>query len=330
MRKILYFLVCISLLLFSACDIHEWPETTEFVKLRLCLNYETDMTEWKYLYDGTSAIEQGLGETYNNQLECGKIRYIIRTFPISEKQRAMQGYVQEFVFTRDITEGYNHEMTLDLLPGNYEVMVWSDFVENENDTYFYHADNFVEIVLHGDHVGNTDYRDTFCGRNSFSLSAHSDYQIDNTITIIMKRPLAKFEIVANDLLEFIDVNSRDLSLYKTKIQYVGFMPNTYSLFAGRPVASSTGEMFKSSLIKLTDTEVSMGFDYVFVSEKGSTVTVRIGIYDNEDRMVSMSEPITIPVKLDHHTLLSGKFLMQSTSKGVEIDPNWGGDYNIIL
>ena len=50
MRKILYLIISMPILLLSACDVHEWPETPEFVKLHLRLNYETDMTEWEHLY----------------------------------------------------------------------------------------------------------------------------------------------------------------------------------------------------------------------------------------------------------------------------------------
>ena len=56
----------------------------------------------------------------------------------------------------------------------------------------------------------------------------------------------------------------------------------------------------------------------------------VGIYDIKDQLISLSAPITIPVKPNHHTLLKGKFLMQDSSNGVDIDPNWGGDHNIIL
>jgi len=42
----------------TACDVHEWPETPEFVKMHLRLNYETDMTEWKHLYDGAEVIDR--------------------------------------------------------------------------------------------------------------------------------------------------------------------------------------------------------------------------------------------------------------------------------
>ena len=139
MRKILYFIMCLPILLLSACDVHEWPETPEFVKMHLRLNYETDMTEWEHLYDGTSVIEQGYGETYDNHRDYGKIRYIVRTYPVSEKMRTTSDYTQEFVFTKDISEGYDHEVTLDLLPGNYNVMVWSDLVQTSGDSHFHNT-----------------------------------------------------------------------------------------------------------------------------------------------------------------------------------------------
>ena len=330
MRKILYLIMCLPILLLSACDVHEWPETPEFVKMHLRLNYETDMTEWEHLYDGASVIEQGYGETYDNHRDYGKIRYIVRTYPVSEKMRTTSDYTQEFVFTKDISEGYDHEVTLDLLPGNYNVMVWSDLVQTSDDSYFHNADNFAEIRLQGDHKGNNDYRDAFCGQSNVWLSPNSANQMNQTISIRMKRPLAKFEIIANDLLEFIEIKDYDLNLCKAKIQYVGFVPNTYSLFANRPVASITGVMFESTLKKLSESEATMGFDYVFVSDNGAMVTVMVGIYDNKDQLVASSAPLTIPIKPNHHTILIGKFLMQDTSNGVDIDPNYGGDYNIIL
>lgn len=207
MRKILDLIICMPLLLFSACDVHEWPETTEFVKMHLRLNYETDMTEWEHIYDGTSVIEQGLGDTYDNHQDYGKIRYIVRTYPVSDKQRTMQDYVQEFVFTKDIAEGYDHEVTLDVLPGNYNVMVWSDLVKTSGDNHFYNADNFAEIMLQGDHKGNTNHRDAFRGTNNISLIADVMERLPDTLNVAMQRPLAKFEFVTNDVVEFIDKES---------------------------------------------------------------------------------------------------------------------------
>lgn len=77
MRKVLYLIICIPILLLSACNVHEWPDTPEYVKCHLRLNYETDMTEWKHMYDGADVFEQGYGETYDNHRDYGKIRYIV-------------------------------------------------------------------------------------------------------------------------------------------------------------------------------------------------------------------------------------------------------------
>ena len=324
MRKILYFIICLPILLLSACDVHEWPETPEFVKMHLRLNYETDMTEWEHLYDGTSVIEQGYGETYDNHRDYGKIRYIVRTYPVSEKMRTTSDYTQEFVFTKDISEGYDHEVTLDLLPGSYNVMVWSDLVQTSGDSHFHNADNFAEIRLQGDHKGNN----------------------------AMQRPLAKFEFVTNDVVEFIDKESvrvaskangnkaastddtptRAVNIedYKVVFYYVGFMPDAYSMNTDKPVDSSTGVMFESTLRKLSESEATMGFDYVFVNGKKSVVTVQIGIYDNEGTQLSLTEPIEVPLKRSHHTIMTGMFLMSEASGGVTINPDFDGDHNLIF
>ena len=48
MKKLFYFIICIPALLWlTSCDVHELPKAPEYVKLRLQLNYETDMTIWE-------------------------------------------------------------------------------------------------------------------------------------------------------------------------------------------------------------------------------------------------------------------------------------------
>ncbi len=347
MRKILYLIICLPMLLLSACDVHEWPETPELVKLHLRLNYETDMTEWEHLYDGASVIEQGYGETYDNHRDYGKIRYIVRTYPVSEKMRTTSDYTQEFVFTKDISEGYNHEVTLDLLPGNYNVMVWSDLVQTSGDSHFHNADNFAEITLQGDHKGNNDYRDAFRGSGNISFVADIVEHTPDVLDITMQRPLAKYEFLTTDLKEFIDkeyeylqkeaatrgeapptrVNTDD---YKVVFYYSGYMPNTYNMNTDKPIDSKMGIMFESKLEILSENEASLGFDYVFVNGKKSAVTVQIGLYDKEDRQLALSEPINVPLQRSHHTILKGSFLMQEASGGITINPDFDGNHNIVI
>lgn len=330
MKKVLVFIACLHMLLLASCDVHELPLDPDFVKLHLQLEYQTDMTEWKYSYEDGELVEKGMGKTYDNRQESGMIRYVVRTYPVSEKQRAMPDYVQEFVYTKDVADGYNYEATLDLLPGNYVIMVWSDLVKSSGDSYFYNAGNFAEVMLQGDHQGNDNHRDAFYGKTNVSLYPNDTGQCQDSTSIVMNRPLAKFEIVANDLSVFLGSTKEETDQYKVKIQYIGFMPDACSLFTGNPVDSSTGVAIESSLKELSDDEASMGFDYVFAGDKETTVTIRIGVYDNDGKETSMTGLLEIPVKPNYHTILTGNFLMQKTSGGINISPGYDGNYNLII
>ena len=108
------------------------------------------------------------------------------------------------------------------------------------------------------------------------------------------------------------------------------MPNTYSMYTDKPVDSSTEVMFETTLKKLSDTEASMGFDYVFVNGKQSAITIQIGLYDNHGTQLSLSGPIEVPLKRSHHTILTGMFLLSEASGGVTINPDFDGEHNLIF
>ena len=163
----------------------------------------------------------------------------------------------------------------------------------------------------------------------------------------MQRPLAKFEFISDDLQEFIkketsrinqetanktNTQSNNLSIdnYIITIHYVGFMPNSYSLFTDKPTDSATGILFTSPIQQLSKTEASLGFDYVFIKPQLSAITVQVVITTNTGEVLSTSKPIQIPLKRDYHTIIRGKFLTSDTSGGVAINPDYDGDFNLIF
>ncbi len=351
MRKI-YLIILLPLLALWSCDVHEWPETPAFVKLHLCLNYETEMTEWEFLYDGLTEEEQGFGDTYDNRCGYGKMRYVVRVYPISAQMRTSQEHVQEFVLTKDIANGYNHEVTLDVLPGEYNIMVWSDLVQTSVDRYYYNTSNFSEISLQGDYVGNTNYRDAFRGSNNISLEVGVVETLPDTLCITMQRPLAKFEFVSADLKEFMvkeatrlsnevyddKVASADGSAtrivniedYRVVFYYAGFMPYAYSMHTDKPVDSKTGVIFESQIDVLNEKEASLGFDYVMVNGNRSAVAIQIGLYDKEDTRIASSNPINVPLQRNYHTIMRGSYLIEQASGGIVINPEFDGEHNIII
>lgn len=347
MKKLLYLIIIYIPFLLTACDVHEWPETPESVKFNLRLNYETNLTKWYHLLEKTDVIEEGYGETYDNHQQTGLIRYIVRAYPVWEKQRANQAYTKEFVFTKNIIEGYNHEVSLELPEGEYNIMVWSDLVQKNKDPFFHNADNFAEIVLQGDHQGNTDYRDAFQGTGNIKLEAQIVEYVPSTCDITMQRPLAKYEFQTTDLQEFYKeeleyltkmAESRGEELptrvntdnYKVKFVYAGYMPNTYNMYADKPIDSKMGVLFESKLNVLGENEASLGFDYVFVNHQPTSVMVQIGFYDDKGRQVALSKPIQVPLKRDFHTILRGTFLTKEASGGLIIDPEFDGDHNVVI
>lgn len=337
-------LLTLSLLFsLSGCDVHEWPEKGG-VPIKLRLNYETNLPLWEPPSD--RAVGPGRGD-----LVQGKIRYIVRVYPkITVNNGNLPAHIDEFVFYKELGAGYNYETVLNLEPGDYTFVVWSDMLEADSNTPFYNANNFGEIVFFDKHRGNTDYRDAFRGRIDFSLTKDVVVNGGHTLDIAMQRPLAKFEIITTDLVEFlkkdikrltekagddnIGVRSLESNLniedYKIGFHYIGFMPDAYSIFTDKPVDSSTGVVFMSKPKKLSETDVTLGFDYVFVNGGESFVTVQLAVYDTNDELLSNTTAIKVPLKRSWHTIIRGNFLTTEASGGIDVDPEYEGDYNVVF
>ena len=343
-KHIIYnILILTTISILTSCSyVHEWPDMPSKVPFYLQLNYNTNMTTWEHSYDGTTLQELNTNSTYNNIRDNGQIRYIVRAYPITKNTTQ---HAAEFIFTKDIAQGYDFETLIELEPGNYNIMVWSDIIENENKNHHHNAENFTNITLQGkEHPACTDYRDAFRGSTTTSLKADITDKEPSTITIQMQRPLAKFEFISNDVQEFIEKettriqqktldkanNSKNISFenYNITIYYVGFMPNSYSLFTDKPTDSATVILFSSPITQINDNEASLGFDYVFIKPQLSAITVQIAITTNAGEILSTSIPIQVPLNRDHHTIIRGKFLTSDTSGGVAIDPGYDGEFNL--
>lgn len=343
---------------FTSCDaVHEWPTPIEIVPFHLDVKFSSTSnawTEWNHTFDETTVTEDGKGDNYENPLHGAKMRYIIRLFEVGEDSRSVSEHIKEIIVTKENTDGlYDIDFDMELLPGNYKVMVWADFMrEDDANEAHYDYTSFSEIMLTGDHVANSDNRDAFRGVLNLKVGDNVVSTTPKKYEIKMERPLAKFEFVTDDVMKFIDKETKriaakgngvrdensqespetrvDLNSYKVVFYYVGFMPNTYNMHTDKPVDSSTGVFFESTLKKLSSTEASMGFDYVFVNGVESAVTVQVAIFDNEGTQLSLSAPIKVPLRRSHHTIMRGTFLTSEATGGVAINPDFDGEFNLII
>ena len=322
--------------LVTACDVHEFPEPpVPPVELSLDLKFKLGLgilVDFKTIYIETRADETPF-----------EARYQLRFHPLLADGSFDRDSCIAYAFSHDELEVLNFEAPLSLVPGQYHCRAWVDFVPTDSVAdYFYNTTDFDAISLRMPYVGNTDYRDAFCGVQNFEVFL-PELMPEQTLQMEMERPLAKYRFIATDLKEFAEMRLKesggdltaavppiDLSQYKVVVTYDGFLPSVFSLTTDRPVDALTGISFSTPLTQLSDEEVEMAFDYVMVGPQEGGVNVSLAIYDTTGKLVSAVPSMVVPLQRGQLTTVRGKFLTSRSEGAVSIDPSFEGEFNIQL
>ena len=335
MKRLLYLVIYMPLMWLAGCNVHEWPDEAPLVPLYVDLVHETEWDSLNVPFSRAAAAGD-----YN-------IRYSIRAFALDEMGNYSRVATREFVFTRRLGEELDNRFFLELPAGSYRLTAWTDYTVADTLDTHYNTSGFHEIMLQGQHEGNNDMRDGFRGAEDILLETGVMELIPDTIVLDMQRPMGKFEFVCTDLQDFIDKEVRELKQnsptpedidasdihledYRIVFYYAGFMPNTFNALTDKAIDSSTGVQFTSSLSPFSETEASLGFDYVFVNSDESSVIVNLGVFNKEGKQLAMLTNVNVPLKRDQHTILRGKFLMANSDGGVSINPDFDGEHNIVI
>ena len=335
MKRLLYLVIYMPLMWLAGCNVHEWPDEAPLVPLYVDLVHETEWDTLNVPFSRAAAAGD-----YN-------IRYSIRAFALDEMGNYSREATREFVFTRNLGEELDNRFFLELPAGSYRLTAWTDYTVADTLDTHYNTSGFHEIMLQGQHEGNNDMRDGFRGAEDILLETGVMELIPDTVVLDMQRPMGKFEFVCTDLQDFIDKEVRELKQnsptpedidasdihledYRIVFYYAGFMPNTFNALTDKAIDSSTGVQFTSSLSPFSETEASLGFDYVFVNSDESSVIVNLGVFNKEGKQLAMLTNVNVPLKRDQHTILRGKFLMANSDGGVSINPDFDGEHNIVI
>lgn len=318
--------------LVASCRIHEFPPVPEYseiiVNVKSRLSVAASWEQDAELYDFED-------EAFNG---C-KVRYVVRTFASDNGVVTSRIPVDEFVYTYDYDDNIEKEFHLMLKPGSYEVMIWTDIVdESATPMFIYNTDSFDAITFTDVYQGNTSLRECFRGTAHVDVPASIMETVRPVELIVeMTRPIAKFEVVATDLKEFVDMEMKSKSLqaprgislddYKVFFHYQGFVPDTYDMFSDRPSDSAEGLSFESAFRMTGDGRVSLGTDHIFVGHQETAVSVKIGIYDLSGNMISLTPVIKVPLLRNRHTVMEGEFMTRKASGGISAETEFDGEYN---
>lgn len=348
-RSLKLFILALSISLISC--VHEFPSPhPDLVPFRLNLDFSTELPIHE-------EITFGADDATKLPSEFHDIRYVVNAFPVDRDGTESRVPDTSFVFTVPSTETLNRTLDFSIKEGSYVFRVWTDYVDagSVSDKY-YLTDNFSEIILPdaSNHSGSNDYRDAFRGSVQTEVIDPTYYRgsalesIATEADIAMQRPLGKYKFVSTDVDLFLtrvleamqlqasgtkaDMLSKvNLDDYNVVFRYNAFMPCSYNMFTDKPADSWTGVWYSGRLTQDNEDELSLGYDYIFVNGKETTLSVSVEVYDKDGKMMSQTNPIDVPIIRSHLTVVKGNFLTSSASGGVSISPSFDGeDYNIEL
>lgn len=188
-------LAACALLCITSCAVHEWPEPSP-ADVIVNLDFDTQLPQYKVLNEeGTRASHDG--RDYD-------IRYTIAAYRLLQDGSYAEEPFLLKVFSKDEIDELNASFRFSIDEGSYRFYVWTDFVlAGTQSDYFYNTTNFRRISLQGTHEGNNDFRDAFSGSADLKVIRLGSKETPSTVTVQMRRPLAKFEFITTDLQEFI-------------------------------------------------------------------------------------------------------------------------------
>ena len=320
--------VAAASLLMTAC-VHEWPHGEEPAppvperhRVTLHLAFDRSMPEHTTVTYSSRSAPQYL------------VRHSVKIYNADSRDGGSRTPAGSIVVTRAAGDDMDTDIRLDLDPGSYRFLVWTDYVTDEDaNDLFYITSDFSEITLpEGPHYGSREERDAYRGDLTATVTGDMITEGAPALTVPMVRPMARFEFIATDFGSFAStaMNRAVVSSFRVRMRYNGFMPSAFNMFTDKPSDARRGVAFDSAMTPRGNGEASLGFDYVFVNGHESSVPVAVEIYDAGGDRIAASRTVDVPVVRGRVTFVKGAFLSALADGGVGVDPDFSGDFDIII
>lgn len=189
--------ICLLMLAgLNASCVHEWPDPAAHRAVELTISHSL---EWNYLEHLVNVRSRGdADESTRSSMET--VRYIYRVYPKGNQTDLIAEYIRYSpdVLRTDFTTYF------DLPVGDWEIHIWSDYVDDiTKQSDFYITDHFGRITLADEYIGHNERKDAFRGIATVSVPESIDNDVAVSASVTLERPLASYAFVANDLREFV-------------------------------------------------------------------------------------------------------------------------------
>lgn len=217
----------------------------------------------------------------------------------------------------------------------YTLAVWTDYVAaGTTDDLYYDTEDLQRVACTEPYTGSTDYRGCLYGTTPLDLRQYRDrWNAKVQVKVDMVRPLAKYELIATDIVEFLERTAQQRAQgesYTVTFSYSFYIPAVFDVLAGKPCESWPEISFTLPLALPEEGETlhTVGTDFIFANGGEASVLLTMEIQDSRGNRVSRVSGIDVPYRRGHLTTLKGAFLTSEMKGGVEIDTGWDGEVEI--
>lgn len=234
------------------------------------------------------------------------IRFIVSVQPEGSDTVAKYVYRQKF--------DKEYVVNMELLPGQYSLNVWADYMVQHSGTEspYYSFPRFGEVSLKDTAytINHTD-KDAFCGAANIIIDSarHKD-----SLSMTLHRPFARVQIVLCDTTQLLqderkrlalDENAAiDLSTYRARLYYQGFLPSAYDLKHDKPNDSRIGITSDTSRCIIDKNGIIVAYDYIFTNNNKGGVSIGAELYDPSGAKAWTMEPMhNVPVMRNSNTFI---------------------------
>ncbi len=240
--------------------------------------------------------------------------------------------VETFVDPSTVSQGkLELPLSVKLHALEYNVAVWGDFVDgSSHEPLCYDSSNLYAVSCLRPYAGCMDERQCFCGVTALDLRPwRNQWNASVTVPVELRRPQAKYRIIATDVDEFLSRGTKARGGYTVKFRY-GIMPWQYDAWAGTIDGYMDGMDFTVPLELSTasDGTVQMGFDWLFAVNNISEVRLSLTLFDEYLVPVSHVTDIAVPLQRGKLTTITGDFLTNEVGGAISIDTEWAGTVEI--
>lgn len=330
------FIALVLTIVLAGC-VHDYPSMTEDgeegvdptlveVKTEVTLDLELvplEIITRKNARSGTTKARAGEPTDYRR-------RFII------EAWRGGKPESRQVTVVDDAEEDGDGKITLPirlkLHAVEYTLAVWTDYVAAGTDTdLYYDTEDLQYVACRDPYTGSTPYRDCLYGTTALDLRQYrEEWSAKVQIKVDMVRPLAKYELIATDVQEFLQKTERQRAggaAYTITVSYGFYFPLGFNVLTGKPERSEMGVAFTAPLVVADNGsgECTLASDYIFVNGEESYIPLSIEIKDDAGNGISRTTGINVPYRRGHLTTVRGHFLTNRYDTGIGINPDFDDD-----